>query len=88
MEFSHSLIEQKKYDIAQRYARKLNKLAFKNSDEMNNVFYLNYILAKENLCDYNIKEAIKIADKTEKKYPASFRYPDEKEELVKSKRQK
>ena len=53
----------------------------KNLDCLNNLFYANYLLAKENFSDYNMERAIEIAKKIEKDYPDSFVYKDERNEL-------
>ena len=40
------------------------------------MFYVSYILVKEDLCEYNIREAISLANGI-----AEFRYPELKAEL-------
>ena len=61
---------------AQRKLRKAMKLDENNQEILNLLFYVSYILVKENICEYNVKEAISIADKTEQ-----FNYPELKADL-------
>lgn len=82
IDYAKFLIEQKDYKLAMRKIRNACKLDDKNVDCLNILFYLNYRLAKENLYDYNVEEAVKIADKIEKNYPDLFGYAKEKEELL------
>lgn len=82
IDYAKFLIEQKDYKLAMRKIRNACKLDDKNVDCLNILFYLNYLLAKENLYDYNVEEAMKIAKKIEENYPDSFGYADEKEELL------
>ena len=79
--YARILIEQKDYKTALRKLRTASKIDDKNLDCLHAAFYANYLLAKENIYDYNVKEAIEIAEKIEKNYPDSFKYEKEKEEL-------
>lgn len=81
IDYTRALLEQKEYKLALRQIRNAYKLDENNIDCLNMLFYVNYILAKENLYDYNIKDAIEIAAKIETKHPESFIYSKEKEEL-------
>lgn len=78
LEYSKYLISINNYKDAQRKLRKAEKFAPDNQEILNLLFYTCYKLVKDNLCEYNIKEAISIADRIE-----NFKYPDEKTELEK-----
>ena len=78
-----ALMEQNDHKLAMIQIKKAFKMDPENIDSLNILFYLNYILAKENLYDYNINEAINIAEKIEKINPDLFCYNAEKEELEK-----
>lgn len=81
IDFARFLIAQKDYKQALAKVKKAYKIDENNLDCLNILFDLYFILAKENLSDYNVKEAINIAEKIEQNYPDSFRYKEEKEEL-------
>lgn len=76
LDYAKFLISMKDYKDAQRKLRKAEKLDSNNQEILNLLFYTSYILVKDNLCEYNIKEAISIADKIE-----DFQYPELREEL-------
>ena len=61
--------------------RKALKADSDNTEILNLLFYVSYILVKENLCEYNIKETIAISKKIENINANLFEYPDEKAEL-------
>ena len=46
------------------------------------MFYTSYILVKENICEYNVKEALSIAEKIEGLGSDLFEYPGQKQELI------
>ena len=48
---------------------------------LNKLFYVGYILVKENVCEYNVKETLAIADKIVSINSDDFKYPNEKNEL-------
>lgn len=82
-EFVNTYIEYAKYLMllddykdAQRKLRKAERLAPDNQEILNLLFYTSYILVKENVCEYNIKEAISIADRTQ-----NFEYPELRADL-------
>ena len=81
IEYSKALIEQKKYNPALKKLQKAHKMEDKNLDCLNLLFKVNYILAKENLSDYNIESALNIAKKIEEEYPDLFIYQEEKRDL-------
>jgi tetratricopeptide (TPR) repeat protein len=66
---------------AQRKLRKALKYDENNIELLNLMFYTNYILVKDNYSEYNLKEAISIAEKTEKLGEDLFKYPEQKQEL-------
>ncbi len=76
LDYAKYLISLEDYKDAQRKLRKAEKLSPNNQEILNLLFYTCYILVKENLCEYNIKEAISIADKVE-----NFEYPEFREDL-------
>jgi tetratricopeptide (TPR) repeat protein len=80
-EYAQALIAQKEYRTAIRKLRAALKLENDDLESLQVLFYVNYLLAKENIYDYNVKEAMEIAEKIEKKYPGEFRYIKEKGEL-------
>lgn len=75
-EYAKYLISLKDYKDAQRKLRKAEKLNPENSNVLNLLFYVSYILVKDNLCEYNVKEAIAIADRIQ-----LFEYPELRAEL-------
>ena len=76
LNYAKYLISINDYKDAQRKLRKAEKLAPDNQEILNLLFNTCYILVKENLCEYNIKEAIAIADRVE-----NFEYPELREDL-------
>ena len=81
LDFAKILLEQKDYEFALKKLQNAYKLDDKNLDCMNQLFYVNYILAKENVSDYNVERAMEVAKKIEQDYPNSFIYTEEKKEL-------
>ena len=81
IDYSKYLINNKNYAEAQRKLRKALKLDDENLELLNLLFNVSYTLVKENLCEYNIKETIAIAQKIENINPESFEYADKKAEL-------
>ncbi len=83
MDYARYLISLNDYPNAQRKLRKALRLEEENEEILNLLFYISYILVKENICEYNVKEAIAIADKIK-----NFDYPELKadlEEILKEK---
>ena len=80
-DFSKYLIEQNEYAEAQRKLRKALKVAPKSILLLNLMFYVSYILVKDKVCEYNIKETISIANTIESIAPELFEYPEQKQEL-------
>lgn len=91
IDYAQFFISQQNYVEALKKLKNANKIDDKNLDCLHLLFYVNYMLAKENISDYNIESALNIAAKIEKDYPDSFLYDEEKRELeekLNSKREK
>lgn len=73
------LVSKNDYVEAQRKLRKALKNDENNADILNLMFNVSYILVKENYSEYNLKEAVSIAEKAENL--GDFKYPDQKQEL-------
>lgn len=78
------LITREEYADAQRKLRKALKNEENNTILLNLMFYVSYILVKDKICEYNVKEALMIAEKIENISPDLFEYPEQKQELVNS----
>ena len=52
-----------------------------NINNQKKMFNVSYTLVKDNLCEYNVKETISIAEKILKINPDKFEYPEQKLEL-------
>lgn len=76
------LISVNDFADAQRKLRKALKTDENNIDLLNLLFYVSYILVKENICEYNVKEAVAIADRIENINTDLFEYPQLKAELM------
>lgn len=83
LDFVEYLMSKQDYKEAQRKLRKALKSHEDNIDLLNLMFYCSYILAKEKVCEYNVKEALIVADKIEKISPDLFKYYEQKAELEK-----
>lgn len=79
VDYSQYLISKKEFAEAQRKLRKALKFDEDDSVLLNLLFYVSYILVKENLCEYNVRETIAIAEKFNN--PDLFEYPEQKAEL-------
>lgn len=82
-DYSKYLIRKSEFAEAQRKLRKALKAEDSNPLLLNLLFYVSYILVKENVCEYNVKEAVTIADKIININPELFEYPEQKAELEK-----
>ena len=80
MDYARYLFEKKDYAEAQRKLRKALKFDENNTEILNLLFYCGYKLVKENICEYNIKETVGIAEKAE--LSGGFKYTEEKLELL------
>ena len=63
--------------------RKALKTEPENVVMLNLMFYVSYILVKDNVCEYNVKETISFANTIEEIAPELFEYPEQKLELEK-----
>lgn len=81
VDYAKYLISLENYAEAQRKLRKALKIEPENVEILNLLFLTSYMLVKENLCEYNIKETVAIAQKVEGINPDLFEYPDKKAEL-------
>jgi len=79
IEYSKWLMAKEDWADAVRKLRKAEKLSPNDSKILNLLFYCSYRLAKEKVCEYNIKETISIAGKIQT--PGDFEYEKEKQEL-------
>ena len=79
LEYAKWLIEISDFADAQRKLRKADKLVCNNVEVLNLLFYTSYILVKDNVCEYNIREAISIAEKV--KSFGDFEYEPQRTEL-------
>ena len=76
------LISKNDYTEAQRKLRKALKHDENNIELLNLMFYVSYILVKDNYSEYNLKEAVSVAEKTENMGRDLFKYPEQKSELL------
>lgn len=81
IDYANYLINKSDYSDAQRKLRRALKFDENNLDILNIYFYVSYILVKENVCEYNVKETLNIADKIISISSEGFRYRKEKDEL-------
>ena len=82
-DYAKYLIKQNEFLEAQRKLRKALKVEPENVVMLNLMFYVSYILVKDNVCEYNVKETISYAETMEKIAPELFEYPEQKLELEK-----
>ena len=75
-------ISENNFQEARRKLRKALKADEKNIDILNLLFLSEYMLVKDNGCEYNIKEALAIAKKIEEISPDLFEYTEKKEKLA------
>ena len=81
LDYTRFLIADNEYSEAQRKLRKIVKIYNKDLEVLNLQFFVSYTLVKENVCEYNIKEAITLAEKIIQISDSGFEYHKEKEEL-------
>lgn len=79
IEYSKWLIEMSDFDEAKRKLTKAQNLAHDNIEMLNLLFYVHYTLVKKNICEYNIKVAISIAQQAQDL--GHFEYTPQKQEL-------
>lgn len=83
LDYSQYLIDKNEYQEAQRKLRRALKIDENNVEILNLLFHVSYVLVKENVCEYNVKEALSIAEKICSINKDSFRYEEEKADLEK-----
>ena len=76
MEYAKYLVSKNDFKDAQRKLRKALTIENNNNEILNLLFYVSYVLVKENVSEYNVKEAISIANRTN-----NFEYSDYKADL-------
>lgn len=79
IEYAKWLISISDFADASRKLRRAEKLDNENCEVLNLLFFTLYTLVKDNICEYNIKEAISIAEKAQ--VHGKFEYENEKHEL-------
>lgn len=80
-DYVNFLISKNNFEEARRKLRKALKNNENNIDLLNLMFYVNYILVKEKVCEYNLKETLAIAQKIENYGDNKFEYCSQKQEL-------
>ena len=83
LNYVNYLISKNDFSEAQRKLRKALKYDEDNIELLNLMFYSSYILVKENNSEYNLKEALSVAEKIENLGEDLFKYPEQKQELTK-----
>lgn len=81
--YANYLIEKGDYQEAQRKLRRALKVDENNIDLLNLLFHVSYVLVKDNVCEYNVKEALSIAEKIYSIDENAFQYAEEKNNLEK-----
>ena len=79
LDYSKWLISVSDFEEAQRKLRRAEKIDSNNIEVLNLLFFVSYTLVKNNVCEYNIKEAISIANRAIDL--GQFEYTPQKQEL-------
>lgn len=82
IDYSKFLISVDDFADANRKLRKALKQDENNLEILNMLFYVNYILVKQNVCEYNIKETLNFEKQIKAKDENAFKYPDKSAELA------
>lgn len=82
LDYCKLLISQENFADANRKLRKAIKLDENNLDILNMLFFVNYNLVKDNICEYNIKETLGFGEKIRLINEDAFNYPDKSAELA------
>ena len=82
IDYSKFLISIDDFADANRKLRKALKQDENNLEILNMLFYVNYILVKQNVCEYNIKETLNFEKQIKAKDENAFKYPDKSAELA------
>lgn len=76
IDYARYLISKNEIKDAQRKLRKAEKQEPDNQELLNMLFYTSYILVKDDVCEYNVKEAVTLANRI-----TDFKYPELRVEL-------
>jgi len=79
IDYAQWLINVSNFEEARRKVKKALKLEPENVQALNILFFAQYTLVKKNICEYNIKEAISVADRALEL--GKFDYTPQKQEL-------
>lgn len=82
IDYSKFLISNEDFADANRKLRKALKQDENNLEILNMLFYVNYILVKQNICEYNIKETLDFEKQIKSIDENAFKYPDKSAELA------
>ena len=82
IDYAKFLISLDDYADANRKLRKALIYAENNLEILNMLFYVNYILVKDRVCEYNIKETLNFEQKIRNINENAFKYPDKSAELA------
>lgn len=82
IDYSKFLISIDDFADANRKLRKALKQDENNLEILNMLFYVNYILVKQNVCEYNIKETLDFEKQIKSIDENAFKYPDKSAELA------
>lgn len=82
IDYSKFLISLDDNADAARKLRKALKYEENNLQILNMLFYVNYILVKQNVCEYNIKETLDFEKRIKEIDENAFKYPDKSAELA------
>ena len=82
IDYAKLLISEEKIAEAGRKLSKSLKYGENNLEILNMLFLTSYILVKENVCEYNIKEALELEKKIRSINEDGFKYPDKSAELA------
>ena len=82
LDYSKFLISLDDYADANRKLRKVLKFDENNLEVLNMLFFVNYNLVKDSICEYNIKETLGFGEKIKAIDENIFKYPDKFAELL------
>lgn len=82
VDYAKFLIARNDFAEAKRKLQRGAKSIENNTGILNLLFYTGYILVKDNVCDYNVKEVLSVADKICGINPEAFEYDSERAELT------
>lgn len=82
IDYAKFLISEEDFANANRKLRKALRQTETDTEILNMLFYVNYILVKDNVCEYNIKETLDFEQKIKAIDENAFKYPDKSAELT------